>query len=82
MPAAVEVHERTPVVSKDNTDIAIEVSAAKPVWDHLEQRGVRLDGGHRWNVTVSPGGVERLSASYSVHIASKHELIGGNRREL
>ena len=43
--------------------------------------GENLKGGHVWTVTVEPGDKTRLRATYTIGIAGKHELAGGNRRE-
>jgi len=79
--ADVEVRERIPILRKDEDDIKLEVGDVEPAWEPYEQEEPRLDGGYRWRVRVEPGERRRLRASYSVKIAAKNELVGGNRRE-
>jgi hypothetical protein len=86
VPAPIEVRERIPVVREDEDDIQITVPSVKPAWQPWEQELARpgeprLRGGHRWRLTLAPGGREELRADYDVRIPAKQELTGGNRRE-
>ncbi len=76
----IEVRERVPVVRKDDADVKIEVGSVEPAWDNWDQEQ-SLRGGHRWKISLDAGATKSLSARYTIKIASKHELVGGNRRE-
>jgi hypothetical protein len=76
----IEVRERVPVVRKDDADVKIEVGSVEPAWDKWDQEQ-SLRGGHRWKISLEAGATKSLSARYTIKIASKHELVGGNRRE-
>ena len=83
--ATVEVRERVPVTIEGDDDVEVKATAS-PRWEDWRQELQRPDepelrGGHRWRVTVAPSGREEVRADYEVRIASKHELVGGNRRE-
>ena len=83
----VEVRERLPVTREDEDDIDVLVDEVSPAWEAYEpfpERAPddRLRGGHRWRTELAGGGAERrLELRYTVKIASKNELVGGNRRE-
>jgi hypothetical protein len=85
--AEVEVRERVPVRAvDDDDDVTVEVDRVAPAWEawapEPESAGEpRLRGGHRWQVALAAGEKQTLALQYSVKIASKHELVGGNRRE-
>ncbi len=86
-PAPMEVRERLPVVPEAQADeIKLTVGQVTPEWQPYEQTArsaaeVSLEGGHRWRVEVAAGASTSLRAEYVVKISSKHELVGGNRRE-
>ena len=79
--ADVEVRERIPTLREREEDIEIELGEVEPPWEPYEQEEQRIEGGQRWRVQVAPGERRRLRASYVVKIASKNELVGGNRRD-
>jgi len=83
--ARVEVRERVPVRREEDDDVEVEVGPAEPAWEEWEPEpephAARLRGGYRWRVDLPAGAKQRLEAQYTVSIASKHELVGGNRRE-
>lgn len=83
--AEVEVRERVPVTREDADDIRVAIGDVEPPWEDWEPEDpderAGLDGGRRWRLTVPRGEKRRMSAEYTVRIASKHELSGGNRRE-
>lgn len=84
--AAVEVRERVPALREDEDDIKVSVDAVSPAWEAYEQAESSaseptLRGGYRWRIDVPAGGKQRLRAEYEIKISSKHELVGGNRRE-
>ncbi len=86
-PIELEVRERVPVPrQKDSDDIAVEVLAAQPAWQAWTPPATApyqelLRGGYRWQLQIAARATAKLSASYEVRIAGKHELRGGNRRE-
>lgn len=86
-PIELEVRERVPVPrQKGSDDITVEVLAAQPAWQAWTPPATApyqelLRGGYRWQLQVAARATAKLSASYEVRIAGKHELRGGNRRE-
>jgi hypothetical protein len=81
-----EVRERVPVTVAGDEAVEVTVTRAEPAWerwtpDPQAPAEQRLRGAHRWRVTVPPNGKAALRAGYEVKIASKLELLGGNRRE-
>lgn len=86
-PASLEVRERIPVLREDEDDIKLAIGAVSPSWEPYEQADESADaptlrGGYRWNIEVPAGGKQQLRAEYEVKISAKHELVGGNRREV
>lgn len=81
--APVEVRERIPITTADEEkDITVEEGEVVPRWAEWEpEEQPTLKGGRRWDVVVAAGEKKTLRASYAIRIASKHELVGGNRRE-
>lgn len=79
----VEVRERIPVKSEEEKeDLEVEVSGVSPPWEsYSPDDQPALKGAYVWRVSVPPQETKQLKADYSVRIASKHELSGGNRRE-
>jgi len=86
-PVEVEVRERVPVRADDeDDDVDIGIDRVVPAWevwtpDPDEPDAPRLRGGHRWRLPLDAGEKRTLALAYHVKIASKHELVGGNRRE-
>ena len=78
--ATVEVRERVPIIRKDDTEVKIEVGSVEPAWEKWDQEQ-SLSGGHLWKAAIEPGATRTLTARYTIKIANKHELVGGNRRE-
>ncbi|MCC6524262.1 MAG: DUF4139 domain-containing protein [Polyangiaceae bacterium] len=86
VPATLEVRERLPVARDGDDDVKVEVKELVPPWQPFEPfpataERPTLKGGHRWLVELAPGGAAALRVVYEVRIASKNELVGGNRRE-
>lgn len=80
--ARVEIRERIPTLREGEDDIRVEEHDVSPAWSEWEpEEQPDLEGGRRWKVVVPTGEKVKLSAAYTVRIASKHELVGGNRRE-
>ncbi|MEZ4454571.1 MAG: DUF4139 domain-containing protein [Nannocystaceae bacterium] len=80
-PATVEVRERIPSLPEGETEITVEPGPVEPPWERYEPEDYTLKGGQRWRITIPAGAKHSLRAGYSVKIASKKELVGGNRRE-
>jgi uncharacterized protein (TIGR02231 family) len=85
-PIDLEVRERVPVTREGDDDVEVTVGKVDPPWDRWTPdpdapHDERLRGGHRWRMSVAAHGKQLLRALYEVKIASKHELVGGNRRE-
>lgn len=87
-PVECQVRERIPSTRKGEDDIEVKIENADPAWQSYRPKAadspeVNLKGGHSWTVEVpGKGGKRALSATYSIKIPSKYELIGGNRREV
>ncbi|MGE3631741.1 MAG: DUF4139 domain-containing protein, partial [Sandaracinaceae bacterium] len=80
--AEVEVRERLPVTREDDDDIKVEEGRVEPPWSTYDPEDAPgLEGGRRWRITLGAGRTATLRASYTVRIAGKNELVGGNRRE-
>jgi hypothetical protein len=80
--AEIEVRERLPVTREGEDDIAVKEGHVSPPWEEWEpEEDDALEGGRRWQITVPAGEKSTLSAEYTIRIAAKHELVGGNRRE-
>jgi uncharacterized protein (TIGR02231 family) len=81
-----EVRERIPVVRDGDAEVEVTLARVEPAWekwtpDPDAPADARLRGGYRWRVPVPAGGKKTLRAGYEIKIASKLELVGGNRRE-
>ncbi len=81
-----EVRERVPVVREGADDVELSVGKVEPAWerwtpDAEAPDAARLRGGYRWRLNLPANTKRALKASYEIKIASKHELVGGNRRE-
>ncbi|MHC4779262.1 MAG: DUF4139 domain-containing protein [Planctomycetota bacterium] len=79
--AEVEVRERIPTVRKGDDEIEVEVEETDPPWEEWKQERSPIRGSFRWRVRLDPGAQRSLKAKYSVHLSSKKQLSGGNRRE-
>ena len=77
-----EVRERIPHLRQKEDDIELSVSGVDPPWEAWEPRDGTLRGGFCWRVPVKAGQTRELVAGYRIKIAAKHELAGGNRREV
>ncbi len=88
-PAELEVRERMPVPAEGEDEVEVEVAEVTPRWERWspspESGRPALRGGYRWRFQLAPAGQagarKQLSLRYIVHIAAKHALRGGNRRE-
>ncbi|MEZ4252548.1 MAG: DUF4139 domain-containing protein [Polyangiales bacterium] len=85
-PVTVEVRERVPTTREGEDDIEVREDEVKPAWQAWEPDASdtpqgRFDGGRRWVVPLQPGETRTLRARWTVRIAAKNELVGGNRRE-
>jgi uncharacterized protein (TIGR02231 family) len=79
--ALVEVRERLPVVRDGDDQVKVRVDQVSPPWEPYRQDEPPLEGGYCWRVPVEPGESRFVRAAYTIQIASKNELDGGNRRE-
>ena len=79
--ALLEIRERVPVVREDEDDIEVRILQSEPSWTEYKDAEDTLRGGHQWKIPLSRGEKHVLRASYSIKIASKNELAGGNRRD-
>ena len=83
--ADIEVRERIPVAVENDPDAKVTVKKSQPAWEEYKPDpgapDAGLIGGHRWRVTLGAGEKKLLEAEYVIQIASKNELMGGNRRE-
>ncbi len=82
----VEIRERVPVTREGEDDIEVTLGKIEPAWERWTPdpdapKDQRLRGAHRWRLALPAGARRTLRAGYEVKIASKHELVGGNRRE-
>ncbi|CAN5834798.1 hypothetical protein BH11MYX2_BH11MYX2_06010 [soil metagenome] len=85
-PIDLEVRERIPVSSDGDDEVEVVLGRIDPAWERWTPdpdapKEQRLRGGYRWRVQVPANGKRALKAAYEIKIASKHELVGGNRRE-
>ncbi len=81
-----EVRERVPVAPPNDDAVEVAVARVEPAWerwtpDPSAPADNRLRGAYRWRVPVAPNAKTTLRAGYEVKIASRLELVGGNRRE-
>ena len=63
----------------------VELGEISPPWGPYappaEAGGETPKGFYHWQLSLGPGEAEQLRAAYRIRISSKHELVGGNRRE-
>lgn len=79
--AILEIRERIPVLREDEDDIEVRVLKSEPLWSPYKNEDDTLRGGYRWKISLARGEKHVLGASYTIKIASKNELVGGNRRD-
>lgn len=79
--AVIEVRERVPVPADEDGDVTVSIGRVEPRWERWEPDERPLEGGHRWVVELESGAQRTLTSTYQVVIGSKHELVGGNRRD-
>jgi len=80
--ALLEVRERIPITREAEEEVQVQVADVEPPWEAWEQKNRPVKGAYRWQVELPAGRTTELRASYAVLIATKHELAGGNRREV
>ena len=80
-----EVRERVPLPAPDVDDVEVALDEVVPPWEPWRPEPTlgtaALKGGHRWQLALEPGQRRTLRWQYAIKISSKHELVGGNRRE-
>ncbi len=76
-----EVLEGVPVAA-DSDEVEIAITASTPQAEPWagERDGPILEGARRQSLEVGPGAQARAVLSYTVTIANKQELVGGDRR--
>jgi hypothetical protein len=79
--AQVEVRERIPAPADGDRKVKVTEGNIEPAWERYEQDDPPLHGGRRWIVHLEPSEKRSLRAEYIIHVSSKHEVAGGNRRE-
>ena len=79
--ATVEVVDRIPVT--DDKAVEIKIVSMRPESEKYDQvdRDAPIRGGMRWRVALPPGGKSKVELVYRLIFASKHEIMGGNRRD-
>jgi hypothetical protein len=80
-PVRMEVRERLPILRRGEEHASIEIVEVDPPWERYEQPSAPVEGAYRWRSTVPAGETETFRVSYAINISSKHEIVGGNRRE-
>lgn len=82
VPALIEVRERVPYANPDEKDLKVEETQVAPPWERVEGPvdDVIVRGARRWQVTVPPGQVQKLSAAFAIRMPSDKMIVGGNRR--
>jgi uncharacterized protein (TIGR02231 family) len=80
-PIRLEVRERLPVTAKGEEEIEVRAGKTSPPWHDTPPEDPSLEGGKRWLLDVRAGAEVKLSTEYTIRIASKNELVGGNRRD-
>jgi len=78
--AEIEVRERVPIKREDDDTVEIVIGAVEPAWKEWHQED-SLAGGRVWTLVLGAGAEKSLKARWTVRIAGKHQLVGGNRRE-
>ncbi len=82
---AVEIRERIPAAGPEDPNVKVSVGKVEPAWERyeppVEPNVPVLQGGHRWRLRIESATSQSLTASYTIKIPSKYELVGGNRRE-
>ncbi|AUX39203.1 hypothetical protein SOCE26_005850 [Sorangium cellulosum] len=81
MNVEVEVIDRVPVT--DDKDVEVKLLASQPRAEPYTQEdiGEPVRGGLRWRVPITAGGKASVAFTYRLVLASKNEIVGGNRRE-
>lgn len=79
--ARVEIRERVPGSRHGDETVKVELTEVEPPWESFHQTRSPIEGSYRWLVDVAAGGSRSLQARYTIQLAAKHELVGGNRRE-
>ena len=80
-PIRLEVRDRVPVAVPGDDQVTVRDERSEPAWSPWPGDHDELAGGRRWTVDLPAAADTTLTASYTVDVASGHELAGGNRRE-
>jgi hypothetical protein len=77
----VVVLDRVPVSDEKDVDVKVLHQRPEAVPYTQAERGEPLRRGLSWSIELAPGGKQRIDLGYRLTFPSKHEIIGGNRRE-
>ncbi len=77
-----DVRERVPATVDDEEDIEVTIHDVAPAWKEYKEPPEHLRGRYQWSIRVAAGEKTNLEAGYDIKIAAKHEIVGGNRREV
>ena len=79
----IELRERLPLPAKDEK-VKVEKHAVSPAWKVLKVKPEDQDeeqGFYFWRAKIAPGESQKFEFSYSILLAAKEEIRGGNRRD-
>jgi hypothetical protein len=79
--ADIEIRERVPVVREGDDKVSVQIVDVDPPWERFDQDRRQIEGAFHWRITVPSGATRTLTANYVISLSSKHEIVGGNRRE-
>ncbi len=80
--ADVEIRERVPVTQENDEDVKVVIERSDPTPEPYPQEEKPLKGGLAFRFSVAPREKRQVVLVYVIRIPAKHELVGGNRREL
>ena len=76
----IEIRELLPVAGKDEK-IKIHLDEVSPQWSELAVGGVEKEGLYKWRSKLAGAEKKDFKFSYTITLAAREELQGGNRRE-
>ena len=77
----IELRERLPLPAKDEK-VKVEQHGVSPAWQVLKAKPHEQDEEvYFWKAKIAPGESQKFEFSYSILLASKEEIRGGNRRD-
>jgi hypothetical protein len=80
---SVEIRERIPQPQPNEKDIKVEEAEVKPHWEKPQSPvdGSVITGARFWNIVLSGGQRQTVSAQFLIRIPADKMLVGGNRRD-